>query len=298
MRQFLAEIWVVFRGDASGGRVVPKSGLSAWMIVLISAAMSVLAVVALAFTFSAGRIAQDWTEELAGAWTVRVSAPADQINEQVEAALRVLRTTPGVASADLIGSDAQAQLLEPWLGAQLDLSLFGLPALISVVEDETGLDRDGLLLRLKAEAPGAELDDHGRWRAPLISSAERIRRLGAFAFVLVLTVLGVMVAVSAQAAVLANVRNIKTLRLVGATDGFITRAFVRRLTLRAGLGALIGVAFGAVLVALAGGGASETQTLRLIGRDWIWVAALVPFVAILAFTASRLTVFAALKRLS
>ncbi len=36
----------------------------------------------------------------------------------------------------------------------------------------------GLRLRLTAEAPGAVLDDHTRWRSPLVTAADRLRIFG------------------------------------------------------------------------------------------------------------------------
>ncbi len=47
-----------------------------------------------------------------------------------------------------------------------------------MTEADPGYDADGLRLRLAAEAPGAVLDDHSRWRRPLVAAAGRLRLLG------------------------------------------------------------------------------------------------------------------------
>lgn len=298
MNEYAVKLLSVFKGDSKGGRIVPPSGISSWLIIFVAAIMCVLGVVALAFSFSSHRIAQTWSQELAGSLTLRISAPPDQMTEQTEAALRVLRTTPGIESADVVDFQAQSELLEPWLGRTVDLSSFGLPRMIEVTETQGGPDREGLLLRLTAEAPGAEMDDHGQWRAPLIASAERIRALGRFALVLVLAALVAIVVVSVQAAIVTNTRNIKTLRLIGARDRFIERAFVRRMTMRAVFGAVIGVILGVLLVSLAGGDDPAIHALRIVGRDWIYVIGLVPLVAVVTYLATRFTAFATLRKLS
>ncbi len=86
-------------GDRQADRVVPPTGFTARLTVFAAGAMAFLAVFALALSLATGRLADRWGEELTRSSTLRISAPADQIAAQTEAALRVLQTTPGVASA-------------------------------------------------------------------------------------------------------------------------------------------------------------------------------------------------------
>ena len=72
-----------------------------------------------------------------------------------------------------------------------------------------------------------------------------------------------MVTLAAQAALAANRPVIRTLRLVGARDGFIARAFARRLTARAAGGALAGTA--AAMLALALLPQASEQGFFLVG---------------------------------
>ena len=44
-----------------------------------------------------------------------------------------------------------------------------MPTSIEVVRDPEVLDLEGLRLRLAGEVPGAVLDDHTRWREPLVA---------------------------------------------------------------------------------------------------------------------------------
>ena len=291
------DIWSLVRGNAQAGRVVPPRGISAWLIVFTAGVMTFLGVIALAFSFTATRVSEGWAAELANSLTIRVSAPANQVKAQTDATLNVLRTTPGITSARIVGNDEQASLLEPWLGTGIDMERFALPMLIAVEETNDGPDRAGLELRLKAEAPGAEIDDHGRWRKPMIQAADRVRNLGGFVLVLVGMALVAVVILAVQAAVVSNTANIETLRLMGARDTFIVRAFVRRITLRALLGGLIGVVIALILLYFQASDEAFSEALGFSGREWISAALLVPVVGIIAFIATRIAAFVILRRL-
>ncbi|MBT8408523.1 MAG: cell division protein FtsX, partial [Alphaproteobacteria bacterium] len=151
--------------------------------------------------------------------------------------------------------------------------------------------------RLAAEAPGAVYDSHGRWRTPLIDAASRLRQLGLTALLLIAGVTAVTIALAASAALAANGQIIDVLRLIGAKDGWITRAFVRRFTLRAFLGAFAGTVVATIVVALVPGGV-ETGVLSGLGFDgaeWLWPLVVPPAAAALALGA---TWIAAARRLS
>ena len=178
-RVSLATMRGLLRGDRQADRVVPPTGFTAQLTLLASAAMAFLAVFALAISVASGQLAARWAGALDGTATIRITAPADQQKAQLRAALRVLETTPGVTDARVLSDGDMEALLAPWLGAGLDLSALPVPRLIEV-ETETGgrFDAAGLRLRLAGEVPGAVLDDHVRWRAPLASAATRLRGVG------------------------------------------------------------------------------------------------------------------------
>lgn len=237
-------------GDAQADRVVPPSGFTAQLTLFVAGAMAFLAVFALALSVSAGRLADRWSEELARSATLRISAPEDQRAAQTETALTILAQTPGVASARAFSREEQAALLAPWFGADLPLEDLPIPQLIEVIETAEGYDAEGLRLRLAAEVPGAVLDDHTRWRRPLVDAANSLRRLAIVSILLIGGATAAMITLAANSALAANAQVIEALRLVGARDSYIARAFVRRFTLRALIGSAVGVAFGLAAVAL------------------------------------------------
>lgn len=280
----------LIKGDAQADRVVPPTGFTAWLTLFASAAMAFLAVFALALSLATARLADRWGEELARSSTLRISAPEGQMLAQTEAALRVLETTPGVASARALSDDEQRALLEPWFGPGLPVETLPIPQLIEVIEEGEGFDAAGLRLRLAAEVPGAVLDDHTRWRAPLINAAARLRLLGWVSLILIGGTMAAMITLAANAALAANAQVISVLRLVGARDGYIAQAFVRRFTLRALTGAAVGMFLGCLAVLLlpsAEVGGGFLTGLGFQGRHWIWPLLIPPLAAAVAFLATR-----------
>ncbi|WP_439156068.1 cell division protein FtsX [Yoonia sp.] len=284
-------------GDPQADRAVPPSGTTARLTVFVAAVMAFLAVLALALSLSAGRVADRWAYELAQAATLRLPASDDQADALLRAALNVLETTPGVASARALTDQEQRALLEPWFGAGLPLDSLPVPQLIEVIAADDGYDLEGLQARLAAEVPGAVLDDHTSWRAPLIAAADRLRLIGWLIVVAIFAAMAAMITLAANASLAANAQVIRVLRLVGARDIYIARGFVRRFTLRAGAGAVAGVVAGLVIVLLlprgdvAGGFISG---LGFTGAGWLWPLVIPPLAAIVAFLATRA---AALRRL-
>ena len=234
----------LLRRDARADRVVPPTGYTAHLTLFVSGAMAFLAVFALALSLASGRIADRWASELAGAATLRINAQVEQLAAQTEAALTVLSQTPGVASARALTAEEQTALLSPWFGPDLPLDTLPIPQLIESVEGDPGLDAAGLRLRLGAEVPGAVLDDHTRWREPLVDAAMSLRRLGWVSILLIGGATAAMITLAANASLAANAQIIEVLRQVGARDRFIAGAFVRRFTYRAFFGAAVGTLLG------------------------------------------------------
>jgi len=277
-------------GDAQADRVVPPTGFTAWLTLFSAGAMAFLAVFALALSLATGRLAERWGDELARTATVRISAPEAQMAAQTAAALRVLETTTGVARARALDDAEQAALLEPWFGPDLPIDQLPIPRLIEVIETAEGFDADGLRLRLQAEVPGAVLDDHTRWRAPLVRAADRLRLLGWLSLVLIAGATAAMITLAANAALAANAQVIQVLRLVGARDSYIARAFVRRFTLRALGGAAIGMGLGclAILALPSADAAGGFLTgLGFQGWHWLWPPVVPVLAAVVAFFATR-----------
>ncbi|HRO09939.1 cell division protein FtsX [Amaricoccus sp.] len=289
------------RGDPIALRVVPPGGWSAATLGLLAGVLAFFAVLALALTLAAGRLAAAWEGEAGETATLQVFAGEEVIEAQARAALDVLRQTPGVRSVRMVDLAEQEKLLEPWLGPEVPMESLPLPLLIEVATDPEVLDVAALEAQLAEAAPGAVYDDHTAWRLPLVETAGRVGRFGLASLVLLALALGAGVALAAERAVAVNAAAIRTLRLVGAEDGFIAGGFARRLVLRAGAGAVVGTAAGMVLVALLPQGSEPGFFLAGIGlTGWQWLLPLlVPVAAAgVAWGAARAATRRGLRRWS
>lgn len=284
----------------SGDRIVPPTGFTAQLTLFAAGAMAFLAVFALALSLATGRLADRWAESLAQTVTVRISAPAADIDPQTEAVMQILRGTPGLGEPDLLDQDQIAELLTPWFGPDVPVDALPVPRLIELpIADAETFDPAGLRLRLEGEAPGAVLDDHTEWRRPLVSAASRLQALGILSLLLIAAASAAMITLAAKAALAANGQVIRVLRLIGARDITIATAFVRRFTRRAALGASAGTVLGLLAVLALPGMKDSGQFLTGLGFQgwgWLW-ALLIPLVAAgVGFLATRWAALTMLAR--
>lgn len=301
MKIQLLDVRQLVLGNPQNDRVVPPSGFTAQLTLFTAGAMAFLAVFAMALTLASGRLAVRWGDELARSSTIRIVAPQDQKAAQTSATLQILESTAGVAFARALDNEEQQALLAPWFGPELDLDTLPVPQLIEVIEEDVGFDAAGLRLRLAAEVPGAVLDDHTRWRKPLVQAATRLRLLGWLSALLLGLTTAAMVTLAAHAALAANAQVIAVLRLVGATDHLIAQAFIRRFTLRALGGAAVGTILGMGAVFLMPAAADQGGFLTGLGfQGWHWILPMIiPLLAgIVAFLATGAAANRALKRLA
>lgn len=278
-------------------RIVPPTGLTAELTVFVSAAMAFLAVFAMAALFTTGRVVDAWSDELARTASIRISAPAQQMAAQTGATLTILGQTPGIVAARALDDAEQARLLAPWLGADVDLSDLPVPRLIEIEATDEGFDAEGLRLRLRAEVPGAVLDDHIRWRQPVLDTAARLRSVGWIGIGLICMSFAAMITLAASASLASNAKVIAVLRLIGARDTFVARAFTRRFALRGALGASAGMLLGMGAVALvpSAGSGLLGAGLGFRGAEWLTPLAL-PFLSgFVAFWAARAAAFRTLR---
>ena len=296
---FLFMLWKAFLNNREHLQVVPNTGFTKWLTTFTAGAMSFLAVVGLAFSLICSDLSNEWGESLKNS-SLRLSAPTDLLEKQTKVALAILEQTSGVKSARLVGISAKKKLLEPWLGVDFPLEAIAMPALIEIHETEAGVDYEGLRLRLSAELPSASLDNHSEWRRPIEVVSKLVSQLGMFTVILIMLSSIAMVTMASNAALSANVKVLRVLRLVGAFDTFIVTAFVRIFTLRVFLGSLTGtVCAGLVLFLIPtfSENLGILDVVRLEIKDTIYIAC-VPFLfAIISIFATRNAVKFSLKRL-
>jgi cell division transport system permease protein len=276
------------------------------------AVMVYLAALATVGALSARSFVADWDARLAGAVTVQIP-PIEGISQQerLDAVVRLLGVTPGVVSVAPVSPDRSAALIEPWLGQDLAARL-PLPLLIDVrLAPGQEVDLESLATRIDNAAPGATLDDHGRWleEARAIGTMVAIAGTAVLTVVLGAAVLAVVFAV--QTGLSVHRDEIEILSLIGAPDRYIAEQF----QWHAGRLALWGGIAGAVLAALsivaleigvarwvqAPGEVGLAALASLVQLNWSQGLALVllpPLTALIAMATARVSVHTALARVA
>jgi cell division transport system permease protein len=265
-----------------------------------------LAVLALAAAVVLARSGEAWRRDVSGTLTVQI-VPAGGTtavpSERIEAALRILRATPGVASAEALAEDKAAQLLEPWLGRSVTTAALPVPRLIDVtLGGDAAVDAKALAARLAAEVPEATVDDHGLIIDRLVRIASFAEWLAIGVTVVVAFVAIATVAFTTRSGLVIHEDIIDLLHLIGARDGYVARQFqmsAMRLCLKGGLTGFLFAT--AVLLTFdhisSGVDASLLPRLSLTPFDWAALV-VVPFVATAVSTVTaRLTVLRALGRM-
>ncbi len=191
--------------------------------------MSFLASVTMIVSTMGLRQSSAWQEDLRSSATVQITA-ADPVEKdaQITKALDILKTTPGILSAEKLTDAQNRELLTPWIGS-LDLpDDITVPALIRIKTDKSRLNPEALATGFAKAGISAEFDDHSRRAKNLAGTWRRLQF--ALGFMLLLMI-GATVAISGFAthSVLNARQNIiSVLGQVGATDKFVGNLFVKR----------------------------------------------------------------------
>ena len=283
------------QGDSAADKVVPATGATAHLTLFASAAMAFLAVFCLCFGLSANAVSERWSNALARVATIEVTSGD---TADVTRTLAVLSTTPGIASAQEVSSDRQAELLAPWLGPDFPLDTLALPRLIEVQETRE-LDREGLIQRLQSEVPDARYLTPDLWRSQVADSAGRIGWLSLLLTAMTGGVVAIVITLAVTTSLATQSATIEILRLIGAEDEFIKDAFVRRFTLRALFGAAGGTLLAILfLVSLTRGGDSVLQVLQPGTAGWVLILLIPVISAAIAYAATWRTADRILTRLT
>jgi cell division transport system permease protein len=211
--------------------------------------------------------------------------------------------TPGVSAARALTIEESEKLLEPWLGAGLDLSAIEIPRLVVVqLGDPAEADIEKLQRDLET-VKGASLDTHAAWRQQLNTMAGTIVVSGLLVLTLIVVATVLAIIFATRGTMASNREIVDVLHFIGASNSFIAGEFQGRflnIGFRGGIvGGLAAILF-FILVGFVAGGvvpAEANQQLGVLfgrfalGLDGIvGIAAVVPVIAAMTAITSRLTV--------
>lgn len=268
----------------------PLRGPTPWVIAIMSFSMLIVAAAGLALASTAGLVARGAESRFS------LQIPAGGRN--LDVALQMVRTTPGVSNAEAVPEAEMRKTLERWLGpagASADLPV---PALINF-DAKPGTDTGAIERRIASAAPGSKVIAQRESLGPLLRS---LRALQGLALALVLMLAGASAAavvLAARGALDTHRFTIEVMHGIGATDVQVTHLFQRKIALDAFVGSIAGAAAGAlVLLALAASSSfvgELTGGVTLSGRDLLILALIPVALTVLATWVGRIAVLAALR---
>ncbi len=233
--------------------LVPVDSAASRSLVAVIAILTFLAALCAGAAELVATSSAQWRASVANEATIQIRPqPNRNTEELVSRAVALAVATPGIAAAEPFTLAQSERLLEPWLGAGLDLGELPVPRLI-VLRMAEGAEADLAGLRESlGEIPGASLDDHAQWLARLSAMAQTIVAIGIALVILVLVATGLAVAFATRGAMAGNKGIVEVLHFVGARDSYIAREFQSRF-LRLGLkGGAAGGAAALLLFAILG----------------------------------------------
>ncbi|HEV3045641.1 MAG TPA: ABC transporter permease [Roseiarcus sp.] len=292
--------------------LVPASSIAGRALVSVIAIMTFLSCLTAGGAMLVASASQGWRSQISREVTIQIKPDAGrEIDAQVEKAAATARAAPGVANVQVFSKQDSERLLEPWLGAGLDLSELPIPRLIVVrMQDRVEPDLSALRSALATQAPGASLDDHRLWLARLDTMADAIVLFALALFLLMISAMMLAIGFATRGAMAGNREIIEVLHFVGAADSYISRQFQGHF-LRLGLrGGLLGGA-GAALFFLAATALSAwwsnspggEEIVALFGafalglKGYVAIFAVAVAIGVLTAAMSRIIVFRHLRRL-
>ena len=203
------------------GRYLPF--LIAFMVYLAIMALMGLAVL--------NALTDKWDKGVAGTLSIQI-APTDTPSQDavlLQAVLRTVRATDGVASAEPLSKGRIFALLEPWLGAVSGSEELPIPALIDVkLKPGVQIDVAALSKRVSAISPGISVDDHRVWLDQLVRLLRTIEGLAALVLALITVATVGTVVFTTRTSLAVHQGAIEVLHLIGAQDVYVAGQFAHR----------------------------------------------------------------------
>lgn len=290
------------RGGAAP--IVPEKSVAGRTLLLLVTIMAFLSAVTLGGVVLVQKSAIAWSADVGRELTIQIRPVEGEVMESnLRTAVSLAQSTPGVGNARALTVEESQALLEPWLGAGLDLSAIAIPRLIVVQLSDPGeADIDQLERNLSA-IKGASLDTHAAWRQQLNTMAGTLVVSGLLVLGLigVATVLAIIFAT--RGAMATNREIVDVLHFIGASNKFIAGEFQGRfllIGLQGGLlGGLLAILFFMLIGTAAGNVLPSEATAQvgvifgqfLLGWDGMaYILIVVPVMAVLTAITSRVTV--------
>jgi cell division transport system permease protein len=206
---------------------VPSANVQGSALLAVIAIMSFLACLTLGGVSMVRATAASWESQISREITIQIK-PDDNLDmdKALNDARNLASSFVGVTGATIMDKQATSRLLEPWLGASLDIDELPVPRLVIVTIDESAPpDFAALRDALSRKVPQATLDDHRTWVNRLVSMARTTVAIGTGVLILVFSAMVLTVIFATRGALSGNRHIVEVLHFVGAEASFVANEF-------------------------------------------------------------------------
>lgn len=296
-----------FARRSKAGSIVPAATVAGQGLIAVLAIMSMLACAAAGSMSIVANSVSSWQNDVAREITIQIKpTPNVSMELLLSRAVAIAEEYPGIDRATPLSIDENIALLEPWLGAGIDVSELPVPRLILVELDRNKpLNLTNLRTAVENAIPGASVDDHRIWSDQLVTMSTSVFVAGLSIMILVIGAATLTVIFATRSAMAENRATIDVLHFVGAADAFIASEFQRHFFVQgakgAGLGGLLAILFLALfswflLPSHESDGAFFSGLFQLDWSNFGWIFVVILIMAGVTAVTSRLTVYHALAQ--
>lgn len=289
----------------SGQSIVPRETVAGTALVFVIAIMTFLACLTLGAVSMVKDSAAKWQNDISREVTIQIRPFDDlEMEQAIKDASQIALAFDGVSKVVALNDKETARLLEPWLGAGLQLDELPVPRLLTVtLNDGKRPDFEEMRKQLEEKVPGSTLDDHRTWVDRLTTMALTMVAIGTSVFLLMMAATITTVIFATRGAMAGNKDVVDVLHFVGADSRFISREFQNHFLIMGLKGATCGAVGAIILFILLGLWSSSSLatpegdqisalfgTFSLSWSGYFWMIVVLIMVAFLTALTSSITV--------
>ncbi|MGV3549120.1 cell division protein FtsX [Rhizobium sp.] len=233
------------------GSIVPQQSVQGKALLAVIIIMSFLACLTIGAVSMIRTTANGWASQISREITIQIK-PDESIDmeKKLIEARDLALSFVGTRDGRVLDKDATARLLEPWLGAGLDIDELPVPRLVVITIDEQNPpDFAAMRAELQRKIPQAYLDDHRTWVDRLVSMARTTVLIGSGVLGLVFFAMVLTVIFATRGALAGNRHIVEVLHFVGAEASFVAEEFQKHFLVVSLKGSLAGAFLAAALFA-------------------------------------------------
>jgi cell division transport system permease protein len=212
--------------------IVPAQSVAGRTLMLLIGIMTFLSCVTFGGVLLVQQSAMGWSADIGREVTIQLRPLDGEVMESnIRLAVSLAEAIPGVASARPLSIEESQALLEPWLGAGLDLADLNIPRLVIVELSDPNVADMARLQNDIAVINGASLETHAAWRLQLNTMAGTIVVSGLLILALILVATALAIVFATRGTMATNRDIVDVLHFIGASNRFIAGEFQGRFLL-------------------------------------------------------------------